>query len=218
MRSTEWTVLVMLSSLLLGACSGTAPRVDEPFAVTPGQRPPSQQAAAGKPPQTAAVTTPDPATLTAYQNALQAMRSGDKAQAKARLQGLIEKQPGLAGPYINLGILLQGENDLDGAEAAFRSALQQNPHNAIAYNQLGLLLRQQGRFPEARHAYEAALQSDPDYPLAHRNIGILYDLYLRQPGKALEHYQRCQDLMEQPNREIRLWIADLQQRVRKEKP
>ena len=209
MRSTEWTLLLMLSSLLLGACSGTPPRVDEQFTVIPGQQAPSQQTA---------VTPPDPATLTAYQNALQAMRSGNKAQAKARLQGLIEQQPGLAGPYINLGILLQAENDLARAEAAFRSALEQNPHNAIAYNQLGLLLRQQGRFPEAQDAYQAALLKDPNYPLAHCNIGILYDLYLRQPGKALEHYQRCQDLMGQPNPEIKLWIADLQQRIHKEKP
>ena len=133
-------------------------------------------------------------------------------EAKKRLQQLTKEKPTLAGPQINLGILLLAEEDLEGAESAFRSALQHNPKHAVAHNQLGRLLRRQGRFPAARDAYEAALLSDPDYTLAHRNIGILYDLYLGQPALALEHYKKYQHLTAEPDPNVDRWLVDLQRR------
>jgi Flp pilus assembly protein TadD len=154
----------------------------------------------------------DPITVADYQQALADILTGNHAQAKSTLLELTRSHPTLAGPQINLGILLLVEEDMQGAEHAFRTALQHNPSNVVAYNQLGLLLRRLGRFSDAEQAYSQALLHDPDYLLAHRNIGILYDLYLQQPSKALHHYQRCQSLTESADKEITNWIIDLQQR------
>lgn len=156
----------------------------------------------------------DPELAADYQQVLAAMRAGNDAQAKATLQSLTESDQTLAGPYINLGILLLKEDDYKGAETAFDKAIEANPKSAIAYNQLGLSLRQQGRFKEAEAAYQAALGTNPDYPLAHRNIGILYDLYLQQPQKALPHYQRYLELSSQSGDEVGRWIAELERRLK----
>jgi len=201
MRSIEWPLPaeLLLTGLLLAGCAGVTTR---------------EEAAAPAP----AAQSVDAATRQAYAEALTAMRAGQRAQAKGRLRRLIKAHPGFSGPYINLGILLREEQDLAGAEQALRRALELNPDNAIAYNQLGLLLRQQGRFQEAERAYQAAIARDPDYLLAHRNLGILFDLYLDRPAQALPHYERCQSLAPKPDKEIKLWIADLQRRLHKKKP
>lgn len=213
MRSTKW---LFLFSLFLAGCSGVEPRQDISTDATPVKQVGSE-APAAKPIGNKPESTLDPALLRSYQAALKAMHAGDSEQAKIRLRKLIQEQPALAGPQINLGILLLAEDDLEGAEAAFRTALEYHPKHAVAYNQLGWLLRRQGRFPDAQKAYQAALLSDPDYRLAHRNIGILYDLYLREPSKALHHYQRCQALEEQTDKELAGWIIDLERQLKAEK-
>ena len=209
MRSINW---LLLSSVLLAACSTMEPRQEKSADATSAKQLGIERQASDKPDKPL-----DPELLRSYQQALKAMQTGDSEQAKVKLRQLTLEEPALAGPQINLGILLLAEDDLQGAEAAFRAALQHNPKHAVAYNQLGWLLRRQGRFADAQKAYQSALLSDPDYHLAHRNIGILYDLYLREPSKALQHYQRCQALEEQPDKELAGWIIDLERQLKAEK-
>jgi len=209
MRSIKW---LLLSSILLTGCSTMEPQQEKRDDVTSSKQSGVERQASDKPDK-----SQDPELLRSYQDALEAMHSGDSEQAKISLRQLVQAEPTLAGPQINLGILLLAEDDVEGAEAAFRTALRHNPKHAVAYNQLGWLLRRQGRFPDAQKAYQAALLSDPGYYLAHRNIGILYDLYLREPSKALHHYQRCQALEKQADKELAGWIIDLERQINTEK-
>ncbi|MDJ0808158.1 MAG: tetratricopeptide repeat protein [Gammaproteobacteria bacterium] len=160
-----------------------------------------------------AQVTLEPAVVADFMEALTAMRAGDRVKARRLLETLSQKQPMLAGPQLNLGILQLAEQDIEGAEQRFRRILEQHPRHPVASNQLGLLLRRQGRFNEAEQAYQDALLTRPDYPLAHRNLGILYDLYLQQPEKALFHYQRYQTLTDPADTEVTGWIADLELRA-----
>ena len=68
---------------------------------------------------------------------------------------------------------------------------------------------------EARKAYDAALSIDANYAYAHLNIAILYDLYLHDGNKALQHYQRYQALSPTEDTQVVKWIVDLQQRMKK---
>ncbi|MCU7844611.1 MAG: tetratricopeptide repeat protein [Candidatus Thiodiazotropha sp. (ex Monitilora ramsayi)] len=149
-----------------------------------------------------------------YAAALKSMREGKTERAKRQFEQLAEKNPELAGPQTNLGIIQLKENDPAAAEQSFRNAIKSNPQSAEAHNQLGLVLRLQGRFQEAEQAYQTALEVEPVYRLAHRNLGILYDLYLAKPEQALEHYRVCQKLAETEDREIEGWIIDLERRVK----
>lgn len=195
--------LLLSFSLAISACTGlpTKKQAQQTTALTAPSLAPNVQ------------TAQDPAVSGKYADALEAMRDGDNPKARRLLEELSQTQPTLAGPRINLGILLLAEKDISGAEAQFRRVLEHHPRHPIASNQLGLLLRQRGRFNEAEKAYVDALQSRPEYQLAHRNIGILYDLYLRKPDKALYHYQRYQALMDTPESEVTTWIADLKLRA-----
>jgi tetratricopeptide (TPR) repeat protein len=57
------------------------------------------------------------------------------------------------------------------------------------YN-MAIVYAKEGKFREAEAEYKAALNVDPGDPDIHYNLGILYDDDLRQPDKALTHYDR----------------------------
>jgi len=97
---------------------------------------------------------------------------------------------------------------------SLQQAIRLNPDRAVYYNELGMVSRREGRFDEARSYYAKALALDPNYAYAHLNIGILYDLYLQDTAKAMQHYQRYRELMPSEAGTVTKWIADLQQRGR----
>jgi Flp pilus assembly protein TadD len=159
----------------------------------------------------------DPQMQRRFEAAVAMMRKDETAKAKQSLMALIEQNPGLAGPYINLGIIQLNEDEPAKAEQSFTTALQLKPDSLPAHNQLGVALRMQGKFQAAEQAYRSALQIEPDYPLAHRNLGILYDLYLTKPKLALQHYKRYQALSETEDKEISGWILELERRINSKK-
>lgn len=148
-----------------------------------------------------------------YDNALLLMQSGDYRAAVPVLQRFIAEQPSLAGPHLNLGIAHQKLGETEASMEALTKCIELNPSSAVAHHQLGIVYREQGDFDAALNAYRTSLELDPGYALAHRNIGILYDLYLQQPGLALEHYRKYLELTTEPDEIVNRWIADLEQRL-----
>jgi Flp pilus assembly protein TadD len=147
-----------------------------------------------------------------YQQALQLMRDGDYAAAVPALRSFSESHPELAGPLVNLGIAYRRTGDSAAALETLDKAVELNPDNATAQLQRGILQREAGDFRAALVAYDRALAVQPDYALAHRNIGILYDLYLQQPSRALTHYKRYLELLEEPDDTVSGWVIDLERR------
>ena len=84
--------------------------------------------------------------------------------------------------------------DTEQARLWFQRSIANNPGNTSAYNEYGIFLREQGQFAEAEATYLLALAQWEASADTHRNIGILYDLYLGEPQKALQHYHRYQVL------------------------
>ncbi len=150
----------------------------------------------------------------AYQNGLTAMREGRDSEAMKALQAVADRYPMLAGPQVNLGLLHQRGGDMVAAQKAFDRALTAGPTSAAIYNQIALFYRDQGAFDRALQAYKGALSIDAGYAPAQRNIAILYDLYLQQPKKALSHFKRYLTLLPEEDRQVVLWIAELEQRLR----
>lgn len=148
-----------------------------------------------------------------YQSALSDIQRSDYANAEKKLLSVIQQAPGVSTPQLNLGIIYLEQGRLSDAEAIFSQAVAANPMFVQAYNYLGIVLREQGKFTQAERAYSAALNINPNYAIAHRNIGILYDLYLRNYGKAAQHYARYSQLAPKDNKEVQAWLLDLQQRA-----
>ena len=128
------------------------------------------------------------------------------------LEKVVGNSPNVTAPYIDLGIAYQRTGEKEKAEAQFKKALEIFPGHPVACNQYGLLLRKEGKFDEARDIFETALARYPSYYPVHRNLGILYDLYLNDLAKALEHYEIYFGYVPE-DAKVKIWIADLRIRL-----
>jgi Tfp pilus assembly protein PilF len=147
-----------------------------------------------------------------FERAVAMLNDQDYGKAIDLLEKVIEQSPGVTAPYINIAVAYEHIGKLEQAEEHLKTALRLVPEHPVACNEYGLLYRKTGRFAEARAIYEKTLSSFPDYYPVHRNLGILCDLYLNDPGCALEHYEIYSEAKPE-NKQVKLWIADLRARL-----
>lgn len=194
--------LTLTLALLLAACAGTPPAGTE-----------STQTKAEEPSKSL-----DAATVAAFQRALTLLRAGHYAEATEVLSPIARAHPELPGPLVNLAIAYIHLARQQEAVAALSKALAADPEHPVALNWMAILHRRSGRFQEAQATYERLLASHPEYRYGHLNLGILCDLYLQQPGCALEHYRRYRELgggQDDQDQQVAGWIADLERRSRR---
>jgi tetratricopeptide (TPR) repeat protein len=172
-----------------------------------GQHPGSVPAAA----VSADVPVP-PRAAAQYADALALMKSGKTVDAELALKQLNASYPEYSGPEVNLGLIYLQAARLPEAEAAFKDAIVRNPASATAGNELGIVERRLGKFSEAEASYQRTLAAQPDYAPAILNLGVLYDLYLSQPQKALEQFERYLQLTGE-NKQVSGWVVELRKRV-----
>ena len=147
-----------------------------------------------------------------YSQALQMMKSNRRTDAELEFKQLTVAYPQYAGPQLNLGLLYLNDSRLPEAEAAFKAALQTAPSSAIAGDELGIVERKLGKFAESEAAYLRAIAAEPNYAPAHLNLGVLYDLYMAEPQKALEQFERYIEVAGE-NKQVSGWVIELRKRV-----
>ena len=203
MRYFKLAAIIALSAGIISGCAGTGGTKQEVEAnQAKGQQPVEPQIS--------------PEARQSYDDALKAMRDGDNVKAIELLTELSKSYPNLSGPYTNLGLIYFREGRIDEAESEFQQAIKVNPKSAVSYNHLGIISRGKGKFEEAKQDYEQALKINDGYAYAHLNLGILYDLYLGDLQKALNHYNQFQNLSAEKDKEVEKWIADLERRIKSE--
>ena len=143
------------------------------------------------------------------------IKNGRSNEAITALTKMRQDYPKLSGPAVNLALLYWKQKNYAQAQTAFEQAQGINKYNPDAYTQYAVMLREQGKFTEAEAQYLKALAVWPHNFQAHRDLGVLYDLYLVQPEKALQHFILCDQLSAEPNKEIKGWIIELNRRLNK---
>lgn len=232
MRSAEGSrrhvALLLAAGTTLAGCASLPEPVKNLQAMVAPSTATTPAASPVAPPATAAVTpqavpaatsakpepeTPvPPAAQRAFDDARRAMAAGRAQDAERGLRALTQSHPDLGGPHANLGLLHRQAGRLPEAAAALEQAVKLGPKQAVYHNQLGITYRQMGQFSKARAAYERAIELEPEYAAPHLNLGILHDLYLREPARALELYDRYAALTAGKDAVVAKWIADLRNR------
>jgi tetratricopeptide (TPR) repeat protein len=215
-RSNRFVSLGVIA--LLAGCHSTPvqpPRASAPAA--PANASELKPAASSGAPANAGVAAGDstpiaPRAAQQYSQALQMMKSNRLTDAELEFKQLTVAYPQFAGPQLNLGLLYLNASRLPEAEAAFKAALQTSPANPIAGDELGIVERKLGKFADAEAAYLHAIAAEPNYAPAHLNLGVLYDLYLEEPQKALEQFQRYIEIAGE-NKQVSGWLIELRKRV-----
>lgn len=202
-RSANRAVVLLLSSVVIGACATTESPRARPARI-------EIQEAVG-------FTITEEARISNnvridYDAALRSLEQGELEQGIEMLETVVEAAPELAAPRVDLGIAYHLVGDLEAAESNLLLALSSNPDHPIAHNELGIVYRKTGRFTEAQRSYEAALAIYPSYHYARRNLAILCDLYLADLSCALENYEAYMATVPSDD-EASMWIKDLRYRM-----
>jgi len=158
--------------------------------------------------------------LLSFQKGITLVERDKLKEAKAVFEALRAAYPRVSVFHNNLGVVDKRLGLLDEAVAAYREAIAIQPAYPEAHYNLAIVLREQGHFREAEEAYRHAIEAAPDFRDAHYNLAVLYDLYLNEPEKAIEHYQTYLASGGEGKEEVAIWIAALQKRVARsgEKP
>lgn len=224
----------LASLALLAACSSAPPL--PPIETYPSSRSSAQPASQSSPPSddrttqsaSESQTTPQgtlapltldsgavvpPAVQQQFDAAVALAQSGDVTAAEKAFDSLNAQYPNYSGPLVNLAILRAKAGKLEAAEQALQAAIERNPSSAPAFNHLGIVYRRLGRFKDADGAYQRAVELDPNYANAYLNLGVLCDLYLQQPQRALQAFERYLELLGKPDAKVSGWVSELKARI-----
>ncbi len=203
--------VLLIASSLLTAC-GTTPTTVRQDESAPEKKAEKSEQTPSKRATRKNVPLPKSAKA-AYDRAIWSAKAGRDDEAIDLFKQMTQQFPDTAIGYTNLGLLYLNKGEAELAQKALEQSLALDPSDAIAYNHLGVSLREQGKFNESQTAYLKALKLDGAYSDAHLNLGILYDLYLQQLPKALQQYQRYQELTGNQDQTVAKWIVDLERRA-----
>lgn len=207
--------LAALVAALLSACSSAPTKTAESTQTAPsGATQQEGELGAGQGMQEPL----PPEAVQRFDAAVVHMNAGDVAAAEQAFRSLASEYPAYSGPLVNLGILAAKAGKLEEAEKTLKQAVERNAQNAAAFNQLGIVYRKLGRFKEADKAYQNAVAADPNYANAYLNLGVLCDLYLREPQRALEAYERYLELSPSADSRVNAWVTELRKRVGASEP
>lgn len=186
--------LVLLSCLLVFSCAQKSP--PEQQLEKPSDLPDN------KPDQTELMNQ-------RYQQGITALSNFDFAKAENIFRDFTKNYPDLSGAYGNLALIQFNQKKNDEALLLIDKAITLNSNNAQAYNLRAQLRLEAGEIHQAKEDYRKAISLKPDYAIAHYNLALLYDIYLQDIERAIQHYEKYLSLTDQPDERTREWVNHL---------
>ena len=134
----------------------------------------------------AAAVLPPAASADDQADVTQLMRSGQHAQALAKVDQSLAAKPRDPQMRFLKGVVQTEMGRSADAIATFTRLTEDYPELPEPYNNLAVLYAAQSQFDKARAALEMAIRTNPGYAIAHENLG---DVYARL---ASQSYGRAQ--------------------------
>jgi len=116
--------------------------------------------------------------------AYQLYLDGKLEEAATEYRAAIEKNPGEASNYFNLGVMWMALNKFDEAVEAFKRAIEIQPQNFSALKYLGQIYSNENAYDEAEKYYRLASKVSAEDPEIFYNIGIIRMKAGDYPGAA----------------------------------
>lgn len=127
---------------------------------------------------------------TAYEQALQLLRSGKNNDALAVIDAAIAAGSRNASLYNLKGLAASELGRNQEAEESFRTVISLSPKSPMGYNNLGVLLSKLGRNRDAANAFRGAQVRDPKNFTALLGLGTSL-VALHEYGEAVNHLQKA---------------------------
>jgi tetratricopeptide (TPR) repeat protein len=105
----------------------------------------------------------------------------------------LTKNPACWMAHYNLGIVLGGQGDIDGAIAHYRQAIELRPSYSEAHYNLARLLAQKGQLGDAVAHYQKVLEINPADAEAYNNLGATLFTSGRA-DEAIAHYRKALEI------------------------
>lgn len=109
-----------------------------------------------------------------YSDVNQLLKDGQAAQALAKADAYIEKNPRDPQMRFLRGVILSEQGKQAEAAEVFTQLTRDYPELPEPFNNLAAIFAAQGEYGKAREALETALRLNPDYVTAHENLGDIY--------------------------------------------
>jgi choline-sulfatase len=136
-------------------------------------------------------------------------KNGKPLQVKSAFFEMVKKYPNAPVILRTYGKFCLKTGDYPQALQTFERIVKNDPADEEALVNLGTLYLMQGKAEKARVVLEAAEAINPDDSVCQKNLGLLYGDILKQPVKAIPHYQKYLEL--EPNSpdaaSIRAYVA-----------
>ena len=83
---------------------------------------------------------------------------------------ILKKDPSLAGPHYNMGIILKRNGRIEEAVNSYKKAISLKPDYVQAYNNLGVLYKEEEQYESAIKMFSRAKEIQPDHQNSYYNI------------------------------------------------
>lgn len=144
-----------------------------------------------------------------YQQGILAMSNHDYSSAEKIFRAFIREHPTLSGTYLNLALIRFKNEEFEESLKLANKAIELNSKMPQAYNLRAQLMLKDGEIHRAKDDYLRAITLKPDYINAQYNLALLYDIYIQDIAKAIQHYENYLPLLKQPDERTQEWIDHL---------
>ena len=108
------------------------------------------------------------------QDANRLLKTGQHAQALARVNRILAANPKDPEARFLKGVILTEQGNAEAATGVFRRLTRDYPALPEPYNNLAVIYATQGQYDEARLALEKSIRTHPSYATAYENLGDVY--------------------------------------------